>query len=119
MPRKPSEGTTATKTKTTKKTPKRESTITPSPDPESREKQLVNLAVNLAEKQLRDGTASSAVLTHYLKIASTREVIEREMLEKQVKLIEAKANSIGEAKDAEKLAKAAIEAMKNYNSGSN
>lgn len=86
--------------------------------PEAREQQLVNLAVNLAEKQLRDGTASPSVISHFLKIASTRETIEREILEKQAALIEAKSKSIGESKDAEKLAKAAIEAMKNYNSGS-
>lgn len=87
--------------------------------PEKREKQLVSLAVDLAEKQLRDGTASAAVMTHYLKIGSNRETLEREILEKQAALIEAKASSIAQGKDAEKLAKAAIDAMKNYNSGSN
>lgn len=90
----------------------------PANNPEAREQQLVNLAVQLAEKQLRDGTASPSVINHFLKIASSRETIEREMLKKQSELIEAKAKSIGESKDAEKLAKAAIEAMKNYNSGS-
>lgn len=90
----------------------------PALTPEAREKQLVSLAVNLAEKQLRDGTASPSIINHYLKIASTRETIEREILEKQAKLIEAKAQVITEGKDNEKLAKAAIEAMKNYNSGS-
>lgn len=91
----------------------------PGTTPEAREQQLVNLAVNLAEKQLRDGTASPSVINHFLKIASTRETIEREMLEKQSKLIEAKAQSINKDREAEDLAKAAIEAMKNYNSGSN
>ena len=86
--------------------------------PEAREQQLVNLAVNLAEKQLREGTAAPSVINHFLKIASTRETIEREMLEKQSKLIEAKAQSIAKDREAEDLAKAAIEAMKNYNSGS-
>lgn len=100
-------------------TKKKESRVAkPASSPEAREQQLVNLAVNLAEKQLRDGTASPSVLTHYLKIASKREVLEREILEKQSRLIEAKANSIGKDKEAEDLAKAAIEAMKNYNSGS-
>jgi hypothetical protein len=91
----------------------------PATNPEAREQQLVNLAVQLAEKQLRDGSASTAVITHYLKIASTRETIEREILEKQKSLIEAKASSISKGREAEDLAKAAIEAMKNYNSGSN
>lgn len=90
----------------------------PATSPEAREQQLVNLAVNLAEKQLREGTAAPSVINHFLKIASTRETIEREILEKQSKLIEAKASSISKDREAEELAKAAIEAMKSYNSGS-
>lgn len=89
--------------------------IKPSMTPEGREKQLVGLAVKLAEKQLIDGTASSAVIVHYLKIASTREVLEREILEKQSKFLEAKSQNIAKGKEAEDLAKAAIEAMKSYN----
>jgi hypothetical protein len=91
----------------------------PATTPEAREQQLVSLAVNLAEKQLLDGTASPSVINHFLKIASTRESIEREILEKQSKLIEAKAQTISRDREAEDLAKAAIQAMKNYNSGSN
>lgn len=90
----------------------------PQSTPEGREQQLVSLAVDLAEKQLRDGTASPSVINHFLKIASTRETIEREILAKQSKLIEAKAQNISKDREAEQLAKAAIEAMKNYNSGS-
>jgi len=101
-----------------KRQPKEERASRPATTPESRENQLVNLAVDLAEKQLRDGTASSAVILNYLKIGSKREVLEREILEKQSALIEAKASSISKDRDAEDLAKAAIEAMKNYNSGS-
>ena len=52
----------------------------PAQDPVAREKQLINLAVDLAEKQLIEGTASPSVLTHYLKLASTRETVEREIL---------------------------------------
>lgn len=87
-------------------------------NPENREKQLVSLAVDLAEKQLRDGSASAAVMTHYLKIGSNRETLEREILEKQAAFLEAKAKSMDSSKDAQQLAKDAIEAMKNYNSGS-
>lgn len=90
----------------------------PASSPEAREQQLVNLAVQLAERQLRDGTASPSIINHYLKIASKREVLEREILEKQSKLIEAKSLSISKDKEQEELAKAAIEAMKNYNSSS-
>lgn len=97
--------------------PKKGRVSRPATTPEGREQQLVNLAVELAEKQLKEGTASSAVITHYLKIASKREILEREILEKQSKLIEAKAQSIGKGKEAEELAKAAIEAMKSYAPG--
>jgi len=92
--------------------------LKPASTPDAREQQLVNLAVNLAEKQLIDGTASPSVINHFLKIASSRETIEREILEKQAKLIEAKALNINKDREVEELAKAAIEAMKNYNSGS-
>jgi hypothetical protein len=102
-----------------KKKQEEQKVMRPATTPEAREQQLVSLAVNLAEKQLRDGTAAPSVINHFLKIASTRETIEREMLEKQSKLIEAKAQSIAKDREAEDLAKAAIEAMKNYNSGSN
>lgn len=90
----------------------------PQSTPEAREQQLVSLAVDLAEKQLKDGTASSAVMTHYLKIASKRETLEREILEKQSAFLEAKASTINKDRESQDLAKAAIEAMKNYNSGS-
>ena len=91
----------------------------PATSPEGREQQLIALAVNLAEKQLRDGSASPSVINHYLKMASKREVLEREILEKQSKLIEAKSNSIAKDKEQEELAKAAIEAMKSYGSSAN
>lgn len=91
----------------------------PATTPEGREKQLIALAENLAEKQLRDGTASPSVINHYLKMASSREHLEREMLEKQSKLIDAKVQAIVKDKEQELLAKAAIDAMKNYTSGSN
>ena len=90
----------------------------PAQDPVAREKQLINLAVDLAEKQLIEGTVSPSVLTHYLKLASTRETVEREILEKQAKLITAKTDSISQAKDTEEMVKQAIDAMRTY-SGSN
>lgn len=86
----------------------------PATDPESREKQLINLAVDLAEKQLRDGTAPASVINHYLKLASSRESIERDILSKQAQLITAKAEAIQNGKANEDLAKQAIEAMKSY-----
>lgn len=87
----------------------------PATSPEAREQQLVSLAVNLAEKQLRDGTASPSVINHFLKLASQKERLEREILERQSKLMDAKAKSLDKERETEETAKAAIEAMKRYN----
>lgn len=61
--------------------------------PESRENQMVYLAVDLAEQQLRDGTASSQVITHFLKLGSTKEKLEKEKLEEENKLLKAKTEN--------------------------
>lgn len=82
--------------------------------PESRENQLISLAVDLAEQQLRDGTASSQVITHYLKLGSTKERIEKEILEKQRDLIVAKTESLQSSKRMEELYDKAINAMRDY-----
>lgn len=90
--------------------------IKPSMNPESRDMQMASLAYDLAEKQLLDGTASPSVIGHFLKIASKRETIELDILEKQKVLTEAKTASLGKDRDAEVLAKAAMEAMTKYRS---
>ena len=86
----------------------------PALSPEARENQLISLAVDLAEQQLRDGTASSQVITHYLKLGSTKERIEKEILEKQKELIEAKTQSLQSAQRIEELYTNALDAMRNY-----
>ena len=86
----------------------------PALSPEARENQLVSLAVDLAEKQLRDGTASSQVITHFLKLGSTKERIEKEILEKQKELIEAKTQALQSAQRIEELYSNALNAMRNY-----
>lgn len=86
----------------------------PALTPEARENQLVSLAVDLAEQQLRDGTASSQVITHYLKLGSTKERLEKEKLEEENKLLRAKTESIQSQKRVEELYKEALDAMRNY-----
>ena len=86
----------------------------PALNPESRENQLVSLAVDLAEKQLQEGTASSQVISHYLKIGSSKERIEKEILEKQKELIVAKTENLQSAKRIEELYENALNAMRNY-----
>lgn len=86
----------------------------PASTPEAREMQLISLAVDLAEQQLRDGTASSQVITHYLKASSTKDRLEKEILELQKELVKAKTESYKSAQRSEELYREAIEAMKVY-----
>lgn len=93
--------------------------IRPALTPESRENQLISLAVDLAEKQLQEGTASSQVITHYLKLGSTKEKIEKEILMQQKELISAKTEALKSAKRIEELYTNAIKAMRTYGGHNN
>lgn len=86
----------------------------PALTPEARENQLIFLATDLAEKQLREGTASSQVITHYLKLGSTREKLERERLEEENKLLRAKTKALEDQKELKELYSEALKAMRNY-----
>lgn len=86
----------------------------PATTPEARENQLITLAVDLAERQLADGTASSQVMTHYLKLGSTKERIEKEILEEQKMHLRAKTEAMQSAKRVEELYKNALDAMRAY-----
>ena len=92
----------------------KERRIRPGLTPESREDQLVALAINLAEQQLLEGTASSQVISHFLKIGSTKERIEREILKEQKDLIKAKTEVLKSEKRTEELYDEAIKAMRRY-----
>lgn len=96
------------------KTQSSQKKMRPALSPEARENQMIALAVDLAEQQLRDGTASSQVITHYLKLGSTKEKIEKEILEKQKDLITAKTESIQSRKEIKELYMEALKAMKSY-----
>ena len=86
----------------------------PATTPEGRENQLVALAVDLAEKQIKEGTVSSQVLTHYLKLGSSREKLEQERLRRENHLLAAKAEAMASAKRVEELYGKALNAMRNY-----
>lgn len=88
--------------------------IRPALTPEARENQLISLAVDLAEKQLQEGTASSQVITHYLKLGSTKERLEKEILEKQKDLMDARTKALKTAENVERLYADAISAMRRY-----
>lgn len=86
--------------------------------PKQRENQMISLAVDLAEKQLREGTASAQVITHYLRLATEKERLEREMLEKRTELMSAKTESIKSAQRMEELYSDALNAMRLYSGNS-
>ena len=88
--------------------------IRPALTPEAREMQLVSLAVDLAERQLIEGTASSQVITHYLKLGTAREQLEREKIKKENAVLDAKAAAYKSSEHIEELYKNAINAMKGY-----
>ena len=83
-------------------------------NPEAREKQLISLAMDAAEEQLINGTASSQVITHFLKLATAKEELERKRLEADIALANAKNKDIDSNNNKEKLYKEAIAAFKGY-----
>ena len=102
------------KTKRMSSQSRSEDRIRPALTPESRENQLIALSVDLAEKQLREGTASSQVITHFLKLGSTKNQLELEKIRHENALLEAKTQSIQSAKRVEELYENALNAMKDY-----
>lgn len=86
----------------------------PATTDEGREGQLVSLASDLAERQLSDGTASSAVITHFLKLGSTREKLEQKRIENENLLLSAKVDQLASAKKVEELYAKALDAMREY-----
>jgi len=86
----------------------------PATTPEAREHQLIALAVDLAEKQLTAGTASAQVITHYLKLGTTREILEQEGLRQKNELTKAQIDNLASAARVEELYKSALNAMKSY-----
>ena len=83
-------------------------------DADNREQQVIKAAYDLAEKLLMEGTAPSSVIVHFLKLGTKKEVLEREILEKQKTLIDAKAANLAKDNENEQLTRAAIDAIKGY-----
>lgn len=88
--------------------------IRPALTPEARENQLISLAVDLAEKQLLEGTASAQVITHYLKLGSSKEKLEKEILKEQKNLMKAKTENLQSSKRIEELYNKAVTAFSDY-----
>lgn len=86
----------------------------PATTPEGRENQLIALAVDLAERQLSEGTASSQVVTHFLKLGTTRERLEQERISQENELLRAKVEDMATKKHIEELYESALNAMRSY-----
>lgn len=86
----------------------------PAITPEARENQVISLAYDLAEQQIRDGTASSQVISHFLKRGSEREKLEMERLKEENKLLRAKTKAVESAEEIKVLYSEALKAMRNY-----
>ena len=98
------------KAKGTKSTPKRR----PPLSPEARENLMISLAMDQAEEELRNGTASSQVVTHFLKLGSSKAELEREKLAMETDMLKAKTESLQSQKKMDELYMQAINAMKKY-----
>ena len=86
----------------------------PALTPEARENQIISLAVDIAAQQLREGTASSQVITHYLKMGSPSEQLKREQMEEENELLKAKTKAIRESGDMSVMYEKAIKAIQSY-----
>lgn len=86
----------------------------PASNPQERENQLISAAVDLAEKQIEEGTATAQVITHFLKLGSSRERLEQERLGQENILLNAKAEQLASQKRVEELYAEALSAMRSY-----
>lgn len=102
------------KVKATSSTSEPKKKLRPAINPEARENQLISLAMDCAEQQLMDGTASSQVITHFLKLGTAKYQYETEKLKHDTELVKAKTTSIEKADKIEELYTNALKAMKTY-----
>lgn len=86
----------------------------PALSPEARENQLISLAYDVAEEQLRNRTASSQVITQFLKMGTAKAQLEKERLEKENELLKAKTEALQSERRIEELYTNAINAMRRY-----
>lgn len=90
----------------------------PGRTPEDREDRLISMAIDLAEKQIREGTASSQVITHFLRLGSTKEKLEKQILKNQNELLIAKTSAIKSGESYKETADNAIKAFSTYSGSS-
>ena len=86
----------------------------PALTPEARENQMISLAVDLAEERLRNGTASSQEIVHFLRLGSSRERLEKEKIALENELVKAKTEAVASAKDIKELYDQAMASFRRY-----
>ena len=86
----------------------------PATTPESRQNELASLAFDVAEEQMRNGTASSQVITQCLKFGTTREQLEQERLRHENELLQVKREAIQSQQRIEEMYAEAMNAMRGY-----
>lgn len=86
----------------------------PATTPEARENQMIALAMDTVEERLRNGTATSQEVTHFLKLGTSREKLEQERLKRENELLAAKAEQLASQKKIEELYAEALGAMRSY-----
>ena len=81
---------------------------------EGRENQLIAAAYDLAERRILEGTASSQELTYFLKMGSSKAVLERDKLREENKLLRAKTEQLKAQVNNEALLERALKAFRSY-----
>lgn len=83
-------------------------------DPAAREQHMISLAVDLAEKKLRDGTATSQIIEHYLRLGTARAVVDVALMQEELELKRAKTEQIRSMHTEAEKYQEAIEAFRIY-----
>lgn len=86
----------------------------PATSPERREQTIIGLAMDLAERQIREGTASAQVISHFIKAGSIREQLEQARLTQENMLTAAKIEQLASEARVESLYAKALQAMRAY-----
>lgn len=88
--------------------------LPPASTPEARENQIIAAAMDLAEERILDGSASNSLLIHYLKLGSTRERLEKDLIEKKIDHMAASTKAIQAAERMDEMYTKAVQAMRRY-----
>ena len=88
--------------------------LRPALTPEARENQLISLSMDVAEQKLLEGTASSQIIVHFLKLGTSKNELEMEKLRHETALLEAKKSSLEANQRSEEMYEKALRAFTKY-----